>query len=332
MIIKTLGRRILSVSPQQSLQRMENFQPSAFLLAPASSAFSTRKAMTSVSTPSSIITAIRTPASTNSESALRSLRTLSSIGVGSTRMLTARHSFASTTSSLATTPTTTYIPPPPRGNRFFAILGKVFFALLLLPGLIAVIFPSLLAFIIPATTLLLVGFTLLLSAAVVLGVVLPVLLAVAVAFLIPAIIVVNELSKLRKAKSFDSAVWDITTPSRNFHIDDGTLPSKKKHLKVEVESNNSDSKIVFSSSPVSQSTQNAIDFFIDIGAVVESEIMRRDLLGQTNKGGHYGNVVALKGRNVGTFGPLMAKIEIPIDRSWIRAQLAERKHISQTKN
>ncbi|KAJ3345815.1 hypothetical protein HDU83_003706 [Entophlyctis luteolus] len=238
------------------------------------------------------------------------------------------HAARLTTAAIsADAPTTTYLPPPPKpktSNRFFSTIGKVFVAFLILPGLISVLFPSLLSFLLPATTLLFVGFVALFSSAVFLGVVLPLLLITAAAVAVPAIIVLNELNKMRAAKKFDSVAWEIVKPSRNFHFDAGR-DKKLRRLTVET-----DGGLVSYYGAPGAFGKPAVDFFVDIGALVETEIMRRDLLGHADVAGYYNNIVSLRGKNVGVLGALMEKVEIPIDRNWVRAKLAARAAASGT--
>ncbi|KAI9344351.1 hypothetical protein BDR26DRAFT_857665 [Obelidium mucronatum] len=234
-------------------------------------------------------------------------------------------------------PTTTYMPPkqkqqPKQRAPFFATLGKVFAALLVFPALVSIVFPSLLAFLVPAATLLTVGAVLLFTAALALGFVLPLLLLSSFGALVPTAIVYNELNKMRNAKKFDSVAWEIVKPTRHWHF---SSDSHNAELTVSTSSSKKSKKVVVSDSSdlqfVGPYAGKAVDYFVDIGAIVETEIMRRDLMGHADTAGYYGNVVAIKGKNIGFFGPLMAKVEIPIDRAFIRSKIAERTAAAKSK-
>ncbi|KAJ3028582.1 UNVERIFIED_CONTAM: hypothetical protein HDU68_001381 [Siphonaria sp. JEL0065] len=264
----------------------------------------------------------------------------SSIGTASVASPIARGTLVrlASTASTATPsapPTTTYMPPKhkPRSS-FFATLGKVFATLLLLPVLLSVVFPSLLTFLVPAATILTVGSVLLLTAALVFGFILPLVLFTAISAVVPTTIVYNELNKMRNAKTFDSVAWEIVKPTRHWHFESDshsfsiTTDSKKNKNKkrvVTIDSTTQDDDLKL----VSPYAEKIVDYFVDIGAIVETEIMRRDLLGHSDTAGYYGNVVAIKGKNIGFFGPLMARVEIPIDRAFIRARIAERAAVAK---
>ncbi|ORY48680.1 hypothetical protein BCR33DRAFT_714411 [Rhizoclosmatium globosum] len=248
-------------------------------------------------------------------------------------------STASSASASAPAPTpapkTTYMPPKPRARRsFFATLGKVFAALVLVPAVLSLVFPDLIAFLVPAATLITAGAVVVLTAALALGVVLPLLTICAVAAAIPSAIVFTELYKMRKAHKFDSVAWEIGVPRRPWHfetsaeaeeIDNGTHTGRKAYNKrrqlVHIDTESKDGGAFEVVGPVAT---RVVDFFVDIGAIVETEIMRRDLMGHSDTAGPYPNVVTIQGKNIGFFGPLMSRVSIPIDRAFIRAKIAER--------
>ncbi|KAJ3028028.1 UNVERIFIED_CONTAM: hypothetical protein HDU68_002611 [Siphonaria sp. JEL0065] len=257
----------------------------------------------------------------------------SSIGTTSVATPIARGTLvrlASTATSATAPPTTAYLPPKQKKrSSFFATLGKVFAALLLVPVLLTIVFPSLLAILVPAATIFTAGSVLLLTAALVFGFILPLVLFTTVSTVVPTAIVYNELNKMRNAKKFDSVAWEIVKPTRHWHFESDshslsvTTDSKKNKNKkcvVTIDSTTQDDDLKL----VSPYAEKIVDYFVDIGAIVETEIMRRDLLGHSDTAGYYGNVVSIKGKNIGFFGPLMARVEIPIDRAFIRARIAER--------
>ncbi|KAJ3227395.1 hypothetical protein HDU81_006740 [Chytriomyces hyalinus] len=219
-----------------------------------------------------------------------------------------------------------YSNPPPKPKSkggFFATLGKAFLALLIVPALLSLVFPSLLAFLIPAATLLTIAAVLTFTVALMFGFVLPLLAITLVSVTVPAGVVFSELNKMRTAKQFDGVAWEIVVPKRDFHIESssrGVVTSsgdkkgdKKRVAKIDNNNDNDD-----------EYTLKVEAFFVDIGAIVETEIMRRDLMGHVDLAGKYPRVVAIRGKNVGFLGNLMNKVEIPIDRDWVRVKVSER--------
>ncbi|KAI8825519.1 hypothetical protein BJ741DRAFT_631747 [Chytriomyces cf. hyalinus JEL632] len=221
-----------------------------------------------------------------------------------------------------------YSNPPPKPKSkgaFFSTLGKAFLALLIVPALLSIVFPSLLAFLIPAATLLTIAAVLTFTVAIMFGFVFPLLAVTLVSVTVPAAVVYSELNKMRNAKQFDGVAWEIIVPKRDFHVESsshgvvissGDRKGGKKSVTAKVDNDNSDSADEF--------TRKAEAFFVDIGAIVETEIMRRDLMGHVDLAGSYPRVVAIRGKNVGFLGNLMNKVEIPIDRDWVRVKVAER--------
>ncbi|KAI8620751.1 hypothetical protein BC830DRAFT_444884 [Chytriomyces sp. MP71] len=224
-------------------------------------------------------------------------------------------------------------PPKPKRNRggFFSLLGKVFAALIILPALISIVFPSLLAFLIPAATILTVGATLLFTAALFFGFVLPLVLVTIVSVAVPAAIVYSELNKMVQRKQFDSVAWEILVPKRDFHIESSSSGGlivkseskrgKKRAEEMEVHADTGNAEFDLK---VEKFARSAESFFVDLGAIVETEIMRRDLMGHVDMAGSYPRVVAIRGKDVGFLGGLMKRVEIPIDRDWVQTKVAER--------
>ncbi|KAJ3229032.1 hypothetical protein HDU78_009317 [Chytriomyces hyalinus] len=222
-----------------------------------------------------------------------------------------------------------YSNPPPKPKSkggFFSTLGKAFLALLIVPALLSLVFPSLLAFLIPAATLLTIAAVLTFTVAIMFGFVLPLLAVTLVSVTVPAAVVYSELNKMRNAKQFDGVAWEIIVPKRDFHVESssrgvvissGDRKGGKKNVTAKVD--NDDNR-----HSGDEFTRKVEAFFVDIGAIVETEIMRRDLMGHVDLAGSYPRVVAIRGKNVGFLGNLMNKVEIPIDRDWVRVKVAER--------
>ncbi|KAJ3379226.1 hypothetical protein HDU80_002536 [Chytriomyces hyalinus] len=221
-------------------------------------------------------------------------------------------------------------PPskPKSKGGFFSTLGKAFLALLIIPALLSLVFPSLLAFLIPAATLLTIAAVLTFTVAITFGFVLPLIAVTLVSVTVPAAVVYSELNKMRNAKQFDGVAWEIIVPKRDFHVESssrgvvissGDRKGGKKSVTAKVDNDNKNN-----SNSVDEYTRKVEAFFVDIGAIVETEIMRRDLMGHVDLAGSYPRVVAIRGKNVGFLGNLMNKVEIPIDRDWVRVKVAER--------
>ncbi|KAJ3232982.1 hypothetical protein HDU78_006725 [Chytriomyces hyalinus] len=222
-----------------------------------------------------------------------------------------------------------YSNPPPKPKSkggFFSTLGKAFLALLIIPALLSLVFPSLLAFLIPAATLLTIAAVLTFTVAITFGFVLPLLAVTVVSVTVPAAVVYSELNKMRNAKQFDGVAWEIIVPKRDFHVESsshgvvslsGDRKGGKKSVTAKVDNDDSNNS-------ADEYTRKVEAFFVDIGAIVETEIMRRDLMGHVDLAGSYPRVIAIRGKNVGFLGNLMNKVEIPIDRDWVRVKVAER--------